>query len=382
MNILFVITKSNWGGAQRYVYTLAHRFKRAGARVAVVAGGTGVPGAKPGALSTRLESAGIPFIPLRAFTRDIFILRDLRAFLELYSLIRKERPDVLHLNSSKAGGLGALVGRLAGVRRIVFTSHGLAYDEDRSFLPRALIFLATWVTFLLSDVVIMISKDTFERGRGLPFCAAKMRLVYNGVEPVNTISRAEANAALSATCQTVAPEGVLRIGTVAELTRNKGLSYLISAARRMKESGVHFNISIVGEGDGRAALAAQIEAEGVAEVVSLCGFVDEASRYLSAFDIFVLPSVKEGLPYVLLEAGSAGCAVVASRIPGVTDIVEENRSGVLVEARDDEELAEALRDLLSDSKRRALLGSALRERVRSLFTIERMTEATLRSYRD
>ena len=129
--ILFVITKSNWGGAQRYVYDLATHLPKEEFEVAVAFGGTGEVGASAGLLEVRLREAGVRIIFLTTFARDIGILREFSAFFELLRTIRAENPDVLHLNSSKAGGLGALSGRIAGLRRIIFTAHGFAPNELR-----------------------------------------------------------------------------------------------------------------------------------------------------------------------------------------------------------------------------------------------------------
>src|SRR5688500_13512450 len=114
--ILFVITKSNWGGAQEYVYTLARRFHAVGAEGAVAFGGTGAKGAAVGLLDARLKEAGVRTCFIGAFTRDVGFVREIKAFFELFSVIRRERPDILHLNSSKAGGLGGVAGRVLGVR--------------------------------------------------------------------------------------------------------------------------------------------------------------------------------------------------------------------------------------------------------------------------
>src|SRR3990167_2305563 len=105
--ILFVITKSNWGGAQRYVYDLATALHKGQFEVVVAFGGTGEAGAHPGLLAERLKEVGVRTIFIESFTRDIGIFRDVSAFFELLRVIKKERPDVLHLNSSKAGGIGS-----------------------------------------------------------------------------------------------------------------------------------------------------------------------------------------------------------------------------------------------------------------------------------
>ena len=159
---LLVITKSNWGGAQRYVYNLATALPREEYAVSVALGGTGVADSAPGELAQKLAAAKIPTHHVAAFARDVSATSDVRAFFELLALLRRERPDVVHLNSSKAGGVGALAARIAGVKKIIFTSHGLAWDEDRSPRAKKLIKLFSWCTFILCHRVIVITQDNFD----------------------------------------------------------------------------------------------------------------------------------------------------------------------------------------------------------------------------
>ena len=156
--ILFVITKSNWGGAQQYVFTLATHFSKQGNAVTVVLGGTGDTGAPVGLLAERLKQHGIPTIFLTSFARDISLVHDIRSFFELHKIISSIRPDILHVNSSKAGGIGALAGRIAGVKNVIYTAHGWAHREARNPLSKLLLWFISWVTILLSHKTIAVSE--------------------------------------------------------------------------------------------------------------------------------------------------------------------------------------------------------------------------------
>ena len=375
--ILFVITKSNWGGAQHYVYTLATHFKDAGADVAVAFGGTGGTGATSGLLAERLSSAGVRTLFISNFMRDISFIREFKVLSELKRMFKQEEPGIVHLNSSKAGGIGALAGRMAGVPRIIFTSHGLAYDEDTGTFTRLFRWVATWATFLLAHRVILISKDTYERAHHFPFCKNKMSLIYNGISATSLTPRMEARSKLIPTGNADA----VWIGTISELTRNKGLSYLIEAAHILKERGHSFEVAVMGtEGDERGPLTNLIDKYQLGNQVHLLGFVAHGARLLTAFDIFTLTSVKEGHPYVLLEAAQARCAVVGTRIPGITDVVDE-KTGVLVEPKNASDIARALEKLLTDSGERRKLGGALYKKVSERFSIEQMIRETAEVYR-
>jgi len=296
--VLYVITKGNWGGAQRYVFDLATGL-RGEFDVAVACGSTG-------ALVEKLREKEIRTIEVPSLRRDVSASSDMRAFFELLRLFRRERPDVVHLNSSKAGGVGALAARMAGVPKVVFTSHGLAWDENRNFISKTLIYLASQLTFALCHTVITISKHHQNRVRG-------SALVYNGIAPMEFGSGEIIRSAF--------PRGARIVGTVGELTRNKNQKTLIQQAK----NDPSLYVAIVGEGEDRAMLEQKIREHGLQARVKLFGFVP-VREALKGFDEFVLPSLKEGLPYVLLEAKLAGLPIVANRVGGVGEILDKDVS--------------------------------------------------------
>jgi glycosyltransferase involved in cell wall biosynthesis len=379
--ILYIITKSNFGGAQRYVYDLATSLPKDAYAVTVAFGGTGLRSADTGALEEKCSEAGIRTIRIEHFMRDVSLSEDVRAFFELWSLIRTEHPDVLHVTSSKAGALGAFAGRLLRVPVIVFTSHGLAFDESwRPRWQRMLIWLATWWTMLCATATIQISHATFERARRMPFLKKKVHCVYNGIDTPDFLTQDEARTMLHAR---QASENALQgmwIGSIAELHPNKNLTSLVQAVADLKNQGVDAILWLIGDGEERGALATLCEKLHVTDRVFCTGYIEHAARILPAFDVFTLPSKKEGLPYVLLEAGLAGCAVVASNIHGNDDIVEHELSGLLVDTEQPRQMVEALRRLAEDATERERYGTALKKRVQERFSIERMRTETCALY--
>lgn len=313
--ILFVITKSNWGGAQRYVYDLAMSLTEQGALVTVALGGTGEADAGTGVLAKRLAAANVRTIFLHSFMRDLSPVRDLWAFFELARLFRTERPDVVHLNSSKAGLLGSIVARLTGMPRIIFTAHGWPFAEKRNFLWRAIAWIGSWKTALFSHAVIVITRSELAAGKNLPFCSTKMHLIRNGVELNPVLGSGEI-------IRMAFPPGARITGTVGELTHNKNQIALIEQAR----SNPDMFVAIVGEGEDRPYLMDKIEEYGLEKRVRLFGFLP-ADDALRGFDVFALPSLKEGLPYVLLEAKAAGLPIVANRVGGVGEILDAKDMG-------------------------------------------------------
>jgi len=301
--ILFVITKSNWGGAQRYVYDLATALPKDTYEVSVAFG-------QPGRLADELHKAGIATHSIPSLRRDISLFADIKSFFELLQLFHTEKPDIVHLNSSKAAGIGALAARFAGVPKIIFTAHGWPFWENRNSFSRALIYLFSWLTALLSHTVITISDYDLRVAQKMMFIRNKAVRIYNGIDRHMVFGSAD-------TIRNAFQSGVTITGTIGELNKNKNQQALIEQARNNHDMFV----AIVGEGEERKTLEEKIKKYNLEDRVKLFGFLP-ASEVLLGFDVFALPSLKEGLPYVLLEAKLAGLPVVANRVGGVGEILD------------------------------------------------------------
>lgn len=170
--------------------------------------------------------------------------------------------------------------------------------------------------------------------------------------------------------------------TIAELTKNKGLIYALRAIEMLySDSSIpKFRYIIIGEGEERAALEKFISEKNIGGIVKLVGFVPNARAKLSNADIFLLPSLKEGLPYVLLEAGFVGVPIIASSVGGVSDIIEDMKNGVLIRAKREKEIADAIRFLLINHKKREEFGIALHEKILRDFSFPKMLSATVEVY--
>lgn len=371
--ILYVITKGTWGGAQRYVYDLAAAAKARGHQVVVAYGSEGV-------LAQHLREQGLRSVRLPSLERDISLTSDWSAYRELYRLISQEAPDVLHLNSSKVGLLGALAGRVLNIPCIIFTAHGWAFNEDRSPATRAALWLAHYTTLLLCHKTIAVSRAVLGQTKSMPLVRGKVQMIPLGIEEPDFMEREFARAQLEARMQTPLLGGTLWIGALSELTWNKSVHTLLRALKILKERGVPAGVVVFGEGEERQFLETLVGEQGLQEQVRLLGFVQEGARYLKAFDIFAFPSRTEALGYALIEAGYAGLPCVASCVGGVPEIVEQGVSGMLVQRENAAALADALELLIKNPQRRGQLGSALQQSVRRKFSLERMLKETLALY--
>lgn len=371
--ILLVITKGNWGGAQRYVYDLAVAALEAGHEVTVACGTTGE-------LITRLEEAHVPVVMVEGLARDIKASSDVRAFRGLVKLMRALRPDVVHSNSSKAGALAALAARVTGVRRSIFTCHGWAFNENRPVWQKIIIGFAHYLTVLLSDVTICVSAALKRDAKWMPLVQKRFVVIHNGVSPVNILAKDVARAALAPGMPADDRNRGLWIGTIAELHPTKQLSVAIEAFARIAHQFPAVHYFIMGDGQDRAHLESLIWSKQLNERIHLCGHVKDAPQYLSAFDTFVLPSRSEALGMVILEAGMATLPVIASNVGGIPEIISNNESGLLVRSGDVQQLTDALTHFLSNTELRHQFGTALHSRVIQNFSLDRMVRDTLTLY--
>lgn len=373
--ILFVITKSKpFGGAQKYVYDIATSLPQDRFEVVVALGGDG-------GLKEKLETHTIRTISLNQLQRDVALTKDIRAFRELFDLFKKERPDSVHLNSSKAGGIGALAARLTRIPNIIFTAHGLVFEEDRGLVAQFVIRFLSWITFLLCHTTIVISKKDKTRVLGLAGTSQKnVVLIHNGIGHIEFLDRTDAREHLAQNYSIPTSGETLWVGTISELHSNKGLEYMVEGfADFVKEYPTSICI-IIGEGEERQHLTDLIEKYELENHVFLLGEVSDAAKYLRALDIFTLTSVKEGHPYVLLEAGLAKLPVIATHVAGIADVIQDMRSGILIRPKDPTEITRALLYLVNHPDKQTQFKNALYEHVSTTYTLDTMMTQTRALY--
>ncbi len=374
--ICFLITKGTWGGAQRYVYNLATNLPENKYDVLVITGSGEI-------LKNKLRERGIRSFEIHSLKRDVSILSEIRSFIRICKIIYNERPDVLHLNSPKASGLGSLAGKILGVKKIIQTVHGWSFNEDRNIFSKTLIYIFSNTTTLLCDKTIVIAKKEKSQALKMPFVKEdKIILIKNGIEKIDYINKTIVREALLNRTNGKVRETInsktMWIGTISELHKNKGLDYMINALENVKSSFVFF---IISEGEERKNLERLIKLRGLESKVFLVGFIDIANLYLKAFDVFTLTSNKEGLPYSILEAGGAGVCVLASNVGGIPDIIDNNRNGLLVAKGNVKEIQKNIEFLATNTHRRAELGKNLKQKVEKEFSMHDMLKKTLALYK-
>lgn len=371
--VLYVITKSNFGGAQRYVYDLATNIANDGYNAVVAFGGDGM-------LKSKLKTAGIRTISIPNLERDINIFSEWKVFFSLLKIFKNEHPDIVHLNSSKIGGLGALAARFAGIKKIIFTAHGWAYKEERNIISKIIMKFLSWLTVIFSHKTISVSKNDFNNAPKL-FAKKKIKMIHNGISEIRFKDKKVARKELRSRIILRQSKNTLWIGTISELHKNKGLPFVIRAVHNLIRKGYDIAFFIIGNGEEMPRLNQFIKKLELENNVFLLGHIDKAGELLHAFDIFTLTSLKEGLPYVLLEAGLARLPIVATKVGGIPEIIENMKSGILIHQRNVLEIERALSFLIDFNKKRTKFGDKLKEKVKRDFTLEQMMANTVKIYK-
>jgi glycosyltransferase involved in cell wall biosynthesis len=370
IKVCLAITKGVWGGAQEYVYTLATSLPKDRYDVFVVCGEGNV-------LQKKLQSESVKVYTIDSLKRDVLFIQEIKSFLALKKIIKNERPDILHLNSSKMGFMGGIIGRCLSVPKIIFTAHGWAFNEERfSLLVRNIFYTIQWLTILLSDITIAVSEKTKKDTDSMPNISGKIKVVHNGVREFEILEKIEARKEIQNLSRLSENTEVI-IGTISELHSNKGLDLLIESCRDLPFNS---SVYIIGDGEEKVHLKELVERFHLEHKIFLVGRVENAKKYLKAFDIFTLTSRTEALPYSLLEAGLAECAVVATRVGGIPEIIEDNKNGILIH-RNVSELEKVLKELIENPEKRASLGSSLRQTVSQNFSVEKMLQKTEEVYK-
>ncbi len=366
----FLVTKGVWGGAQKYVFTLATSLPKDGYDVFVVLGSGNI-------LKEKLEAEGVRTYAIESMKRDFSFIAEFGILLRIFRIVSMEKPDVLHLNSPKAAGLGSFAGRILGVPAIIQTIHGFTWNEDRGVVSKTLIVFFTWLTMIFCHANIVLSRREERQAKSLPFIDRKIMLIPLGVGQAHFKERNDARRELFTRIGGEPTSNALVIGTIAELHNNKGYRYALEALSKIKAEFLYF---IIGAGEEEKNIRNWIEEYSLNDKVFLLGHIDKAHEYLKAFDIFLLSSIKEGLPYTILEAGQASLPIIASALGGIPEAIENGKSGILITPKKSGEITRAIEYLIENPDKRKEYAENLHNKVTTDHSIQSMLEKTIKLY--
>lgn len=383
---LHLISNLEVGGAQEVVRSLLPALARAGASVVVAT-------LRDGPLRAPLEEAGIPVTVIQGRSRSL--AGDPRALAELRRLYRDlarviddHRSEVVQTHLMRSLDFLALALRRRPSRpSVIWTFHNARLDLRADQLPgrrwllrpkragyRGLYRRASRA----AGALVAVSDDVARTiDAELRPAAGRLVTIPNGVD----VERYATEADRSVRAEIGVPEAAPMLICVAKMLEQKGHRYLVEALAAASGDHEPMHVALLGDGPLRDEIASRARAAGVADRLHLLGTRSDVPRLLRAADVFVLPSLWEGLPMALLEAMAAGLPVIATSVSGTRQVVEDGRTGMLVAPGDSAELARAMSRLAGDATLRARLGAAGRDHVRAEFSVDRQAQRHLDLYR-
>lgn len=363
MKILYGITSSNWGGAQENVFQLiSHRLKK-NDNVVLVVGNKGALTAK-----VKSEFPQVKIYIINTMVRNINFIKDIKSMVTFRKIIRKEKPDIIHLHSSKAG----VIGRIAGGNnkaKTIYTVHGWPFtNKDGSVLKNSIFSFIERSLSSVTDYYICVSrydeclgvkKKIFSKGEN------NYETIHNAIKKHNDVFRRGKLAG-----------GALNIIMVARFSPQKDQEGLIRVLSKLDKKS--YKMTFVGDGPTLAKNKALCERLNISDRVNFLGFKENVISLLNQNDLFILSSHYEGLPYSIIEAMSTGLPIIASNVGGNNELVANNVNGYLYDSYKD--LYLRLRELIGDKEKVKKMGEESYRMFEDNFQIEKQMKKVDKVY--
>jgi glycosyltransferase involved in cell wall biosynthesis len=338
----------------------------------------------PGPFVAGLEADGIRHFPLQHATRALALHHDALALAELTRLFRRLRPDVAHTHNVKPGIYGRIAARAARVPVIVNTQHGLYATSTSGFGRRMAVYSLERLAATCSDLELVQNPEDVETLSRLRVPRDKLVLLGNGIDMERfNPGRVTAERAAAVRRELGVGDGEVLFGAVGRLVWEKGYRELFEAARLLRTRVPNARIAVIGphDPDKSDALGEDDLAQARSDGVLFGGMRLDVEDVYAALDVYVLASHREGFPRSAMEAAAMGRPLIATDIRGCRQVVDHERTGLLVPPREAPALADAIAALAGDPERRRAFGAAGLEKAAREFDDRRVIDITLEAYR-
>jgi len=335
---------------------------------------TGMSEEDEGDMTCLAHEKGLVPITIPKLKRQINIKDDITAFLKIFHLIRKERPDIVHTHMAKAGTLGRLASICLGVPVKVHTLHGHVFHSYFNPVNTGFFLLIERLLARFTDRIIVVGDTLKEEicDRFRVTDANKISVIKLGLE-LDKFTQVDGTAG-SLRKELNIDKKIMLVGIVGRLAPVKNHVLFIDAIKLLRDDNPDLNVKflVIGDGKLKGKLEDRVLAAGLADWVLFIGWRDNMPEIYAELDIVVLTSMNEGTPLCLIEAMSSQRAVIATQVGGLPDLIKHRKTGLLVKLNDATQLKCALDLLLNDSELRAKLGQAACKFVRERYSKERL----------
>lgn len=380
MKKLCYICEATEGGVRKHLRDLIRSFSLPGEgfEIHAILGDRGEPG-----LREELESLPLRYTFVPDFQRSISSLRDTRAYMHVKDLLRKINPAIVHTHNAKAGFLGRYAAHHLRIKKILHTPHVFPFQWTFGLQSRIYLALERQVA-RFSDALICVGEsqraDALKRGVAE---AAKLVVVRNGIELPSGDPATIENARAAARRTLNIAGDQLAVGMVARMAPQKGVGAFVKSAALILKKKPECVFFVIGGGPLEAEVRARMAENNVSpEQFRILGHRQDAPQLYPGFDVAVLSSLYEGLPYVLLEAMAWGVPIIATDVLGSRDVVADGQTGFLARVNDPAHIAERTLLLLDDPPLRRRYGAAARQRVADEFSFQNFIDGHRRLYND
>ena len=330
-----------------------------------------------------LERAGIRHIALRHATRSVSVVDDVQAAGELFQLLRRLRPDIVHTHTPKPGIYGRLGGRAARVPVVVNTVHGLYATAEDSWARRAAVYGLERLAATCSDAELVQNEEDLSTLAALRVPTDRLHLLGNGIDLLRFAPGPKAQAARRRVRSELGvDDSIVVVGAVGRLVWEKGYAELFAAAQELRRRCPEVTVVVAGPSEPEKADGIGSEALAAAESsgIRFLGHRSDVEDLYAACDMYVLASHREGFPRSAMEAAALGLPVIATDIRGCRQVVEHGTTGLLVPPRDAVALTDAMALLAGDPRRRATMGHAAAAKAKREFDQRQVIATTLAVY--
>lgn len=327
----------------------------------------------------QIEESGISYIFIPELIRNIRPIKDIKALFKIYRILRKEKFDIVHTHTSKAGLLGRLAAKLTGVPIIIHTPHGhVFFGYFGPFKTRIFIFLEKLASFISDKIVALTNREKEDYVLFKIADEDKFVVICSGVE-LERFKELPSKEKQNFKKELGIQENSLIVGTVGRLVPVKGAEFLIEAAKHIIPKYPDTLFIFTGDDYLRHDLEKKAYELGIRENIIFLGWRDDVARILSIYDVFVLPSLNEGMGRALVEAMALEKPIVASNVGGIPDLVIHGKNGYLVPSKNPVNLAKHIQILLEDKGKRESMGQEGKN-IAMNFSAEKMVKNITKLY--
>jgi len=372
IKILRIITRLNIGGPAQHVLLLTGDMQGEKFETTMV---TGSCGKDEGDMSYLADEVGVKPLFVEEMSREVNLFKDLAAFLKIRRIIKKEKPDIIHTHTAKAGTLGRLASLFAGNAVRVHTFHGHSLEQYFSKAQNAAFSSIERFLGRFTDKIIAISQTQFEELSGKYRIAEreKFSVIELGLD-LGKLFTISAGCAGKFRKEYNISEDELLIGIIARLVDIKNHVFFLDVVKMIEKESREkkYRFVIVGDGQLKESLIAYTEQLGIKDLVIFTGWQRDTAEIYRALDIVALTSKNEGTPVSLIQALASARPAISTDAGGVRNVVLDGKNGYVVKQNDVNTYAKKLLDLAGDKDKRIKFGLAGREYVREKFSTKRL----------